>query len=79
MCYTLEVLQLFIHGVAQHLHLELSAVMTFKFLQGTCSRIKCCIICCRISNYLCAHASNAGVALSKSFGSYEASGVACAG
>ena len=37
---TLEVLQRFIHGVAQHLHLKLSAVVTFKtlVLQGSVYR-----------------------------------------
>ena len=72
---TMEELQRFIHGVAQHLHLKLSAVVTFKILAR--QRISCgfcvCCICCRTSNYLRALASN-GVALSKSFpnGSYEA-------
>ena len=78
---TLEVLQRFIHGVAQHLHLELSAVVTFKILARQRVSCGCCVcICCRTSNYLRALASN-GIALSKSFlnGSYEASGVACTG
>ena len=78
----MEELQRFIHGVAQHLHLKLSAVVTFKILAR--QRISCgcsvCCICCRTSNYLRALASN-GVALSKSFpnGSYETSGMVCAG
>ena len=79
---TLDVLQRFIHGVAQHLHLELSAVVAFTILARQRVSSGCCVccICCRTSNYLRALASN-GVALSKSFpnGSYEASGVACTG
>ena len=78
----MEQLQRFIHGVAQHLHLKLSAVVTFKILARQRISCGCCVycICCRTSNYLRALASN-GVALSKSFtnGGYEASGMACAG
>ena len=78
---TLEVLQRFIHGVAQHLYLELSAAVTFKILARQRVSCGCCVccICCRTTNYFRALVSN-GVALSKSFsnGSYEAPGVACA-
>ena len=78
----MEELQRFIHGVAQHLHLKLSAVVTFNILARQRISCGCCVcsICCRTSNYLRALASN-GVALSKSFpnGSHEGSGMACAG
>ena len=78
----MELLQRFIHGVAQHLHLKISAVVTFKILARQRVSYGCCVCCiwCRTFNYLRDLASN-GVALSKSFpnGSYEASGVAYAG